>query len=130
MEFATGLEIYQWIFAGIQLSYQKIQSNNYGYAYTCPRLRCILAKSFKWDLTVRFYWSLYLKDYSDDLKPILQVFPDSENEENSFTVVDLSKDLRNQLSVHVRLGWYQNESPFRDLYYQKQLLSMGLTKRF
>jgi len=129
VEMTTGLEIYQWALFGIQISYQKILSNNYGYSFVCPRLQFIAAKSFVWNLTVRFYWSLYLKGYTDDLKPLLQIWPDSENEENSFWVLDISKDFQKTLSVRLRMGWYQNESPFRDLYYQKRILSLGISRR-
>jgi hypothetical protein len=38
--------------------------------------------------------------------------------------------LKRQTSFRIRIGYYRNESPFRDLYYDKWSFSAGVTKRF
>ena len=129
-EVSTTLEVYQWALVQFGYSYQWNLSNSYGYSYNQPQLNVLVAKTLPWGLAVRFYWVLQMKDYTDSLTPLLQIRPDTENEENSFTLVDLSKDLMQNLSLRFRLGWYKNESPFRDRYYKKNLISMGFTQRF
>jgi hypothetical protein len=129
-EISTTLEIYKWALIRIEFSYLKNSSNSYGYSYTGPKINVLAAKSLPWSLTLRFYWTLLLKNYTDSLQPLLQLRPDTENEENNFTLIDISKDLKQNLSLRFRMGWYQNESPFRDLYYEKNLISLGLTQRF
>ena len=129
-EVSTSLEIYFWALMRLGISYQDNASNSYGFSYRRPKIELLVAKSFPWSLTLRFYWTLLFKDYSDPLQPILQIFPDSENEENSFTLIDLSKDLKHAFSLRCRIGWYRNESPFRDLYYEKTILSCGIARRF
>lgn len=129
-EVSTTLEVYKWALIRIGFSYQKNTSNSYGYSYRCPKIKILAAKSFPWGLTLSLYWTLLLKQYTDSLQPILQLRPDTENEENSFILADLSKDLRNNLSLRFRLGRYKNESPFRDLYYEKNIISVGITQRF
>jgi len=127
---STQLEIYKWALMRIGFSCRWNDSNSYGYGYACPEIRIIMAKSFPWDLTLRFYWSHRWKKYTDTLEPLLQIRPDTENEESSFTVLDISKDIMAKSSFRIRLGWYRNESPFRDRYYTKNLFSIGFTQRF
>lgn len=129
-EITTSLEIVKWAFLHFRFTYQKNTSNSYGYSYSCPKISILAAKNFFWGLTLRFYWTLLMKQYTDSLQPILQLRPDTEHEENSFTLVDLSKDLNKNLSVRLRFGRYRNESPFRDLYYEKNIVSVGFTQRF
>lgn len=129
-EISTQLEIYKWALVRLGFSYQKNESNGYGYGYSCPEIRLIVAKNLPWNLTLRFFWTFRWKRYSDTLQPLLQVRPDSESEESSFTVVDISKDLMKNCSIRIRGGWYRNESPFRGRYYKKNLLLIGFTQRF
>ena len=129
-EISSTLEFYYVALIRCIGAYQWIASNSYGYSHTRPKLQVIAAKTFPWSLTLRVYWSLNLKNYGDSLQPILQVSPDTETEENSYLLIDLIKDLKDDFSLRLRLGVYRNESPFRDLYYEKTLLSLGLSKRF
>lgn len=129
-ELSTSIELYYWILLRIQYAYERNMSNSYGFTYNRPKFNILAAKNLKWGFTLRFYWNMLLKKYSDSLQPILQIRPDTENEENSFLLVDLSKDITKNMSVRFRMGWYRNESPFRDLYYEKTLISGGLSHRF
>ena len=129
-EISSTLEFYYFALIRCIGAYQWISSNSYGYAHTRPKLQIIAAKTFPWSFTLRAYWTLNLKDYKDSLQPILQVSPDTETEENSFILVDVIKDLKDDFSMRLRIGKYRNESPFRDLYYKKTLISFGLSKRF
>lgn len=129
-EIMAALEFYGWALLQCDVSYVTNRSNAYGYAYNLWKTRILLGKTLPWDLTLRLYWTALYKEYTEDLEPLLQVRPDTENEENSHTLVDLSRDLGAAYSLRIRLGWYRNESPFRDLYYEKTVISSGLTRRF
>lgn len=127
---ALRCQLYYWALWEIRFSYQNHTSNSYGYAYNLPEVEFIFAKGLPLKFILRFYGTLQWKNYSDDLEPLLQVRPDSEYEESSFVVLDLSRDISKKTSLALRVGWYNNESPFRDFYYRKTLTSIGLTKRF
>ena len=45
-------------------------------------------------------------------------------ESNNFIVLDVSRDLLPRLSLVGRVAWYENESPWADLYYRKTLLQV------
>jgi len=129
-EISSCVEIYQGALIRILFSYQKNVSNSYGYSYSCPEMQIMIAKSFFWDMTVRLFWNHRWKKYRDSLYPLLQLRPDSENEESSFTLIDISKDFMKKCSITLRLGRHENESPFRDRYYKKSLVSLGFSQRF
>ena len=129
-EISSHIEIYKWALIQIQLSYQNNRSNSYGYSYHSPRIKVAAAKNLPWGLTIRLYWTLLMKRYTDSLQPHLQLRPDSENEENNFALIDLSKDIRENLSLRFRYGQYQNESRFQDRYYKKNIISLGFAHRF
>ena len=129
-EIAVYLEIYHWGLLRVGGSYQWNHSNSYGYSYDCPELHLMFAKELPWNMMLRFYGTLRWKRYRDELLPLLQIRPDAENEESSFLVADLCRDIFKDCSLRFRFGWYRNESPFRSYYYQKNLISFGLTQRF
>ncbi len=128
-EISAGLELYQWVLIHGRIFYQTCRSNSYGYSYSMPGIMLIAAKALPWNMTLRLYWNLQLKRYTDSLQPILQMYPDSEHEENNYFLVDFSKDLSAKTSLRMRFGMYRNESPFRDRYYRKNLISLGFTQR-
>ncbi|MFH1845644.1 MAG: hypothetical protein ABIF77_20865, partial [bacterium] len=109
-EAMAALEFYGWALLQCDVSYATNRSNAYGYAYNLWKTRVLLVKTLPWDLTLRLYWTALYKEYTEDLEPLLQVRPDTENEENSHTLVDLSRDLGRAYSLRIRLGWYRNES--------------------
>lgn len=129
-EVVTSLELFRGALLHWDLSYTAHQSNRYGDAYRAFRLQFLAAKPLPWRLTTRLYWTVLLKKYTDSLRPVLQVQPDSESEESSYVLTDLSRDLRPQTSLRIRLGYYRNESVFRDHYYEKVVSSAGITERF
>jgi hypothetical protein len=130
LEIAIALEVYQWAFIRMRFTYGNIESNSYGYSHYTPRFEIVAAKGLIWDTTLRLYWTLFRKKYTDPLQPILQVHPDTETDENQLMLADLSKDLIENFSLWIRFAWYRNESPFRNLYYEKVRLSAGMSTRF
>ena len=129
IEFALAMEVYQWAYLRIRFSYGRILSNSYGYSHYTPRIEIVGAKGLIWKTTLRLYWTLFRKIYTDPLQPIIQVHPDTETDENQLMLADLSKDFLETVSLWIRFAWYRNESPFRNLYYEKVRLSMGMSTR-
>ena len=129
-EVTASLEFYRKVLMSCDLSYTSNRSNGYGYGYDQFGCQFLVARTLPRDLTMRLYWAFLLKQYTDNLRPLLQFRPDTENEENSYALIDLSKDLKERISLRIRLGYYRNESPFRDLYYEKSVCSAGVTGRF
>ncbi|HEX9934019.1 MAG TPA: hypothetical protein VGB38_02380, partial [bacterium] len=120
----------RWILLRVGLGYEVNRSNSYGYAYQRPKAHVLAVKSTASGWTFGFFWTSLVKRYSDSLRPILQIRPESENEENNVILADVAKTLDRGTSVKMQLGLYRNESPFRNLYYQKTLYSLGLTHSF
>jgi hypothetical protein len=129
-EIALDLEIYKWGLLKLGFAYRWSRSNSYGYTYYCPDIHMRWAMGLPWEITLQVYGVLQWKRYEDALEPLLQIRPDSEYEENSFAVIDASRDIFRDCSLRFRMGWYRNESPFRSHYYQKRLVSCGATLRF
>ena len=123
-------EWYGWALLRIGASYCRNVSNSYGYAYEVPEIHLLGAKTLPWRMTVRVFAGLQWKTYTDPLQPFLQIRPDTEIEENNTLVIDLSRDFDNGWAIVFRSAWYQNESPFRNSYYKKRTLGVGITKRF
>jgi hypothetical protein len=129
-ETSVSLEIYYWAWIMAGYYFQKNVSNSYGYTYTRPKIVIMAGKALPWGLTLSLYWTMQIKRYSDSLKPFLQIQPDAVDEENNYILLDLSKNIGRHLSFKIQTAWYRNESPFRDLYYTKNLVSTGLTYQF
>ncbi|MBN2102789.1 hypothetical protein JW835_01975 [bacterium] len=124
-----GIEGMCWMLFRIEADYQWQFSNSYGYDYERPCIEFIAAKSLPWTLTLRAYAKYQNKKYADSLEPF-QISPYTENEENTRVLCDLIKDLAVGCSLRLRIGWYLNESPFRNLYYEKTLISIGFSRTF
>ncbi len=129
-EVTVSMEWYGWALVQVNGMFQQIKSNSYGYAYTQPEFSATVVKPIPWKLSLALRAVIRWKRYTDSLRPLFQIRPDTENEESSYVVADLSRDISRTASCRIRLGWYRNESPFRNLFYEKQVVSLGLTQRF
>jgi hypothetical protein len=124
-ECSFSLEAYCWAFWLLGFSYQNDRSNGYGYSYRDPQIEAVVAKMLPWHLNVRLFWTHRRKTYTDPLTPFLQVRPDAEDETDSQALLDVSRKLGEKWTVRFRAVRYQNESPFRNLYYRKVIASLG-----
>ena len=129
-ELRTEVEGYGWALFKMAVGYWKKQSNNYGYSSTCPFFECTLGKTVVQSVSISIRTVLQWLQYEDDLAPLLLVRPDSESEECSAMVMEISKHLPRNQAVRFRFGIYENESPFRNRFYHKNILSLGYTCRF
>ena len=129
-ELRTEVEGYSWALFKMAVGYWKRKSNNYGYSSTCPFFECTLGKTVAKSITLSIRTVLQWLKYDDNLAPLLLVRPDSESEECSAMVMEISKQLPKNQAVRFRFGLYENESPFRNRFYQKRILSLGYTCRF
>lgn len=123
-----GIEWMGWVLCRLELCYQTQFSNSYGYDFKKPEAELILVKSLPSHLSFRAYGRYQLKDYLDDLTSLIQIHPDTETEQSRYLLCDLIKDLNKNQSMRLRVGWYQNESPFRNLYYKKTVISIGMSQ--
>ena len=124
------VEIYSGFLTRLSMGYQENRSNSYGYSFSCPRVKLLVVKEIVGSWILSGYGSLQQKKYTDSLDSTLQILPDTETEENSYIIFDLSKEISRKWGITFRTGWYINESPFRNRYYKKNLFSFGLTHRF
>jgi hypothetical protein len=129
-EVSMGLEWTRWMVVQIQVRYQRLFSNSYGYAYEQPSLEFTGARTLPWELTFRMFGRMQIKTYEDDMAPLGPLYPDTESEENQALCFDLIRDLISKTSLRIRWAWYRNESPIRDLYYEKTSISIGISQYF
>jgi len=125
-----SLEIYQWALFQWGAGYQWNRSNSVGFSYNRPRATLLVSKKLPWNLTMSVFWQRQWKHYQDVFLPLLQIRPERDVEENEIRLLELARELRPNLSVRCRWAWYENESPFRDRYYEKQRLSLGFSLIF
>lgn len=122
-----------WMWQGLLLNltyyYETYNSNSYGYNFNRHRLNAVAAKRC-FGLLLRFYATVQKKSYTDDLLPFWPLELDTEKEENNFLVVDISRELFPKVILILRVAWYENESPWPNLYYSKRLANIGLEFRF
>jgi len=126
---SVGTEWMHWLLCRIEVHYQWQVSNSYGYDYQRPWIELIAVKSLPHEWTFRAYGKYQKKKYTDSLEPF-QISPLIEIEENTHVLCDLIKDISDRHSLRFRIGWYLNESPFRNLYYEKTRISIGFSHDF
>jgi len=123
----------EWLWRSLLLSvhyqWQQNHSNSYGYNYDRHGLTLMFTEQIG-TFFVRGYMTWQKKNYRDALLPFLPIELDTEQEENNFYVIDLSRDLVPDVTAVVRWAWYKNESPWANLYYKKTLLQTFLEWRF
>jgi hypothetical protein len=129
-EFSASVEVYYWAYWLIRCSYERNRSNNYGYSYRDPEFELVFAKMLPWRLNVKLFLTQRAKTYSDPLTPFLRIRPDAEDENTSQTLLDVSRPMNKRLTARFRLARYRNESPFRNLYYRKDIASLGFCYEF
>jgi hypothetical protein len=128
--FSASIEAYCWAYWLLRFSNEADRSNGYGYSYRDPEFELVFSKMLPWGLNLKLFWTQRRKMYSDPFTPFLQVRPDAEDETSSRTLLDVSKALDDKVTARLRLARYQNESPFRDLYFRKDIASLGCTYEF
>ena len=123
----------EWIWRSLLVTlfyrYENNHSNSYGYGFDRHVVTAMFAQQWRaWFF--RGYFSWQKKNYTDALRPYLPIGLDTEQEENNFIVADFSRELLRSLSLVGRFSWYQNESPWADLYYEKSLWQLFFEWRF
>ncbi len=117
------------VILNLSYRYEMNTSNSYGYSYH----RHVIMLSFIKQLGqfyLRGYGTVQKKHYHDNLLPFYPLQLDTEREESNFIILDVTHDLSSFVGGILRAAWYQNESPWANLYYDKRLLSMGVEFRF
>jgi hypothetical protein len=123
----------EWLWRSLLLSvnytWQQNRSNSYGYNYDRHGVTLMFTEQMG-TFFLRGYMTWQKKNYRDALLPFLPIELDTEQEENNFYVLDVSRDLWPDITAVVRWAWYKNESPWANLYYKKTLVQTFLEWRF
>ena len=130
LEYSASFEAFYWAYLLVRFSYENNRSNSFGYSYRDPRIEVIFAKMLPLSLNLKLFWTYRAKSYTDSLAPSLQIRPDAEDETNSQALLDVSRKMNERWTARLRVARYRNESPFRNLYYQKDVASFGCTYEF
>ncbi len=112
------------------LGFRRQSSNSFGYSFWQPLLSLQTAVDLGAGVVFMLHGSLRTRHYDDRLDPALLTRPGGESEENTFLLLDFSRDIRSGLTLHVRGGRYQDESPLAGRYYNKNIITSSLSFRF
>ncbi len=105
-------------------------SNSYGFSYQRIGIIANFSTRILSSYLLRLYAMVENKHYEEILGPDIRDDFDSENKNSNFFIVDISKNLSSVVSLFIRYGWYNNESPYRSQYYRKSTLTIGSEFRF
>lgn len=125
-----GLQYCRSFLLTMSYSFQKNLSNSYGFSYQRHRVQFLYSQTLFWSILLRCSGTYQKKDYRDPLSPFIAIELDTEREESSFLVFDLSKNISSNSALILRFATYRNESPLRAFYYQKKLAMLGFEYRF
>ncbi len=118
------------IYASIHYFYESNASNSYGFSYQNQAMTLSLSRKLSGRMLLRIHAMLQKKKYQETWSAIVPVELDTEKEDSNFLILDLSRSLTERYSAFLRLAIYRNESPYRSLYYRKQLITGGLEYTF
>lgn len=110
--------------------FQYNNSNNPEFDYYNHQLILIFGFPLPRNFWLRSYGALQFKHYKQTIPREIPRDIDPEREESSFFIMDLSKDLNQNLTALIRFAYYDNESVIRSRFYRKALLSVGADYRF
>lgn len=112
------------------LEMQFNRSNSLGYDYDRLRLQMLTAWSPARRWLVRAAAMLQSKSYAESTPPIVPPEFDAEREQSNNVIVDVSRDLSDELTLLARFSYHDNESPIRGVFYRKTVLFTGMELRF
>jgi hypothetical protein len=128
---ALDAQYLRGIFVALGYAYLDNDSNSFGNSYAYHRVDVTTRLRIRNpDLSLGLSLRLESRDYADDLSRFDVINFDSEREENNHVIVELSRPLREDLSVKVRTGWHRNESVFRDRFYERVQVESHLEWQF
>ncbi len=115
----------------INLTYmfQHLDSNSFGYTFNRHQVSVVFGVPLSRKTWLRGFGAVQIKNYAEDSQPILTTDLDTERDESNFLIIDLSRDLTDNLTAIARFATYRNESVTRDLFYRKSLLTLGFDFR-
>ena len=130
LQVATKLSYSKRILLDLSYSFQRNDSNSFGYSYSRHQLILVLGLPLGKQMWLRGYGATQIKNYTEQSLPIFPTDVDTERDESNFFILDLSKDLKPELSVNLRFAYYSNESAIRSQFYSKSLIGAGFDFRF
>lgn len=106
------------------------RSNSLGYDYDRLRLQALTAWSPAKRWLIRAAAMMQTKSYAESTPPIVPPEFDAEREQSNNLIVDVSRDLSNELTLLARISYHDNESPIRGVFYRKTVFFTGMELRF
>ncbi len=106
------------------------RSTSLGYDYDRLRLQLLAAWSPARRWLLRASALMQRKSYGDPTPPIVPPEFDAEREQSNNLILDLSRDLSDELVLLTRIAHHDNESPLRGVFYRKTVLFAGFELRF
>jgi len=127
---SLNLQAFSVVFIDADISFDTNLSNSFGYSYRRPKFSFTIARAITENITLTIKGAVQKKAYKEKVAPILMVRPKTEFEENSFIIGDLARDFGDKNSIKIRFAFYKNESPFRERFYKKSVITVGYSHRF
>ncbi len=105
-------------------------SNSYGFSFIEKRLSVIFGRKIFRNYMMKLYFDLESKRYKDPSEIFIIVDLNEDKEQDNRSIVELSRNINENIDFEVRFEWCRNESRFRNLYYSKYLFSTGFSYKF
>ena len=129
-EIGIGIKYFRTFFIQTFYIYRHNISNSYGFSFIENRLNIIIGKKLSQNYMLKFYGDIESKKYKDTGDFLIIIDINEDKEKDNRAIVELSRNVNENVDLDIRLEWSKNESRVRKLYYSKFLISTGLSYKF
>ncbi|NVM02394.1 MAG: hypothetical protein HWN67_08655 [Candidatus Helarchaeota archaeon] len=129
-EIGLNLQYFRKFLIQALLLHRNNNSNSYGFSFTEKKFSIIFGRKIFNDYMLKLYFDIESKRYKDHGEFFIVIDINEDKEQDNRGIIEISKDISENIAFEIRLEWCKNESRIRKLYYTKFLLSSGLLYKF
>jgi len=130
LAFRSGISYTKSFLFNLTYAVNDNNSNSLGFSYVRHQIVLLLGLPLQPGFWLRGYAATQFKSYREKELSMFPTDVDTERDESTFFILDLSKDLKPNLTLLTRLAHYNNESVIRNRFYRKTVVSAGFDYRF
>ena len=124
------LEYYRGFLLKMDYSFERNNSNSFGYSYRKHHILLVFAKNLLYRSMIKLFFAQQFKTYLESTDQLLLLNLDTEGEQDNIFVAELSRGFSSQFGAFLRFHWTKNESLVRDRLYEKKFTSIGIEYQF
>ena len=124
------LEYYRGFLVKTDYSFERNNSNSFGYSYRKHHILLVFAKNILCRSMIKLFFAQQFKTYIESTDQLLLLNLDTEGEQDNIFIAELSRGFSSQCTAFLRFHWTKNESLVRDRLYEKKFTSIGIEYQF